>query len=157
MRPSHQAFVHRIRSVAGGAWILGLFAVAGCGEGKIPLYPVTGKVLVDGQPAAGAMVIFCPIEGSEELMRERPLGIAGADGTFLLTTFLKDDGAPAGQYKVIAQWTTNSTSADPRRAGRGGGGVDRLRGKYFNLDRTPFTATIEEGTNELAPFELSSR
>ena len=38
---------------------------------RFPFIPVTGKVLVDGQPAAGAMVIFCPIEGSEQLMRER--------------------------------------------------------------------------------------
>jgi hypothetical protein len=88
-------------------------------------------------------------------MRERPIGFAGADGSFQLTTFIKDDGAPAGQYKVIAQWAPSNPGSD--RSQRGGGGVDRLRGKYFNLDRTTLTATITEGTNELPPFELNSK
>jgi hypothetical protein len=154
MRPQLQRLAQRVRPLAVSACLVALLPFAGCGEGKIPLYPVTGKILVDGQPANGAMVIFCPIEGSEQLMRERPIGFAGADGSFQLTTFLKDDGAPAGQYKIIARWAPGSAGDDPSMPL---GGADKLRGKYFNLDRTTLTATIEEGSNELPPFELSSK
>jgi hypothetical protein len=143
--------------LAAGICLVAITSLAGCGDGRIARYPVTGKVLVDGKPAPGAMVIFCPIEGSDELMRERPIGFAGPDGTFQLTTFVTNDGAPAGDYKVIARWPANSPSQRPVDPGvRGRIPPDRLRGKYFNLDRTPLTATVIEGDNELPPFELTS-
>jgi len=129
-------------------------AILGCGDGKIVRYPVTGTVKVDGKPVTGAMVVLCPVEGPEELMRERPVGSTGPDGKFLLTTLEKDDGAPAGQYKVLVQWLSGAPQGD---VDRGGGPVDRLRGKYFNLERTPLTATISEGPTDLPPFELMSR
>jgi hypothetical protein len=147
-----------VRRHAAGLCFLGLLAFTGCGDGKIARYPVNGKVLVDGKPAAGAMVIFCPIEGSEQLMRERPIGFAGPDGSFQLTTFALNDGAPAGEYKVIARWAANSPNpqgnADDERRRTP---PDALRGKYFNLDSTPLTATVTKGTNDLPPFELSSK
>jgi hypothetical protein len=136
----------------------GLIALAGCGEAKLPLYPVTGTVLVDGKPAAGARVIFCPIEtSSTELQKERPLGTTGPDGKFQLTTFLKDDGVPAGEFKVLVQWLGGPPTPEQQRDGYGGGGSDRLRGKYMKLDSTPLTATITEDTTELPPFELTSQ
>jgi hypothetical protein len=145
-----------VRRHAAGLCFLGLLTLAGCG-GRIPLYPVTGKILVDGKPAPGAMVIFCPISGSDEFMRERPIGFADADGTFRLTTFVLDDGAPAGEYKVIARWAPNNPTSQNEDPGRARRPPDRLKGKYFNLEKTPLTATITKGTNELPPLELSSR
>jgi hypothetical protein len=91
-------------------------------------------------------------------MRERPIGFTGADGTFNLTTFVKDDGAPAGDYKVLARWAASSpTTKAEDEDGRGRTPPDRLRGRYFNLEKTPLTATITEGTNKLPPFELSTK
>jgi hypothetical protein len=140
------------------AVLLGLLAVSGCGDGRIPLYPVTGSIVVDGKPADGAMVIFCPQEGqTEQLMRERPVGFAGNDGKYQLTTFVSNDGAPAGQYKVLIQWPLSNTQqgGDPR--GGRGGGPDRLRGRYFNLERTTLTATINEAPTEIPAFQLTSK
>jgi hypothetical protein len=132
----------------------GLLALSGCGDGKLPLCPVTGSVLVDGKPAEGAMVIFCPEESSSspELQRERPFGTTGPDGKFLVTTFHKEDGIPVGQYKVLVQWNAPGAAYDERTGNR-----DRLRGKYMNLQTTPLSATIAKDTLELAPFDLKSR
>ena len=131
----------------------GLSALAGCGDGKLPLYPVTGSVLVDGKPAGGAMVILCPIEASSpELQKERPFGTTGPDGKFKLTTFLKDDGVPLGEYKVLVQWVAAGAAYDERS-----GNSDRLRGKYMNLENTPLTASITEETVELPAFDLKTR
>jgi hypothetical protein len=139
------------------AFVLSVVALAtfsGCGDGKLPLYPVAGSVTVDGKPAEGAMVIFCPVEGSSapELQRERPFGNTGPDGKFVVTTFLKDDGIPVGEYKVLIQWNAPGAAYDERSGSR-----DRLRGKYMNLQNTQLTATIAEDTVELPPFDLKSR
>lgn len=135
--------------------------VGGCGDGKIPRYPVKGQVQVDGQPAAGALVIFCPVagsEGSEEFMRERPHATTDSDGNFELRTFMPGDGAPAGDYQVMVRWPTSgqgssqSASGDPRDVT---GGNDRLRGRYANPETSGIEVTVAEAPNELAPFELS--
>lgn len=130
-----------------------LVALAGCGDGKIARYPVTGSVTIDGKPAEGVMVIFCPVGGSEELQKQRPFGFTGADGSFELTTVSKADGSPAGEYKVLAQWPAKVSD------GRDGGGLgpDRFRGRYMNLATTQLTAAIQEGPTELPPFDLKSR
>jgi hypothetical protein len=58
---------------------LGLSTWVGCGDGKVARYPVIGSVNIDGKPADGAMVIFCPTDGSEEVMKLRPFGYTGPD------------------------------------------------------------------------------
>jgi hypothetical protein len=150
MRPKRSFF----RAASAVTFALGLVSLVGCGDGKLALYPVTGSVLVDGKPAAGAMVIFCPVEGksSPELQRERPFGNTGPDGKFALTTFKKDDGVPLGEYKILVQWNTPGAAYDARAGTR-----DQLRGRYMNLESTPLAATITEETLELPPFDLKTR
>jgi hypothetical protein len=105
------------------------------------------------------MVIFVPQSTtSAEAERTRPFGMANGEGRFNLTTFVQEDGAPPGEYKVLVQWPTPGAPADSQRSGRRGAlGPDRLRGKYFNLERTTLTATVADQSNELPPFELNSR
>jgi hypothetical protein len=135
-----------------------LGTLIGCGDGRIATYPVSGSVTIDGQPGDGAMVVFVPTSTAAEAERKRPFGIANGQGQFTLTTFEQEDGAPAGEYKVLIQWPATRQQADDQRTGRRGAlGPDRLRGKYFNLEMSTLTATVEEETNELPPFELKSR
>src|SRR5262245_35616364 len=72
--------------------------LAGCGGDGI--YPVEGKVvLADGSPATelkGALVTFNLPEKQTSAR-----GNIQADGTFRLTTNRPDDGALAGEYKVL--------------------------------------------------------
>jgi hypothetical protein len=133
-------------------------AVTGCRKGGVATYPVAGSVKIDGRPADGAMVVFVPTATSTQAERKRPFGVADAEGRFRLTTFVQDDGAPAGQYKVLVQWPAPNQQADDQRSGRRGAlGPDRLGGKYFNLENSTLTAKVEEQSNELPPFELKSR
>jgi hypothetical protein len=138
-------------------FVVGTLIIAGCGDGKIARYPVQGSVTVDGKPADGAIVIFCPIGGGPELEKLRPMGTADQAGAFKLMSITPNDGAPAGPYKVIVKWPAQ-VSAAADREGRGGGiGPDRLRGRYYNLDTTPLSANIEAKSNELAPFDLKTK
>ena len=156
---------NRTRSLSGGCRALvagimvlvALTATTGCGDQKLALYNVTGTVKVDGKPARGAMVIFCPTDGSEEVQKQRPFGITGPDGKFQLTTFSKADGAPSANYKILVQWLGGG--ATPIDDGRGGVvlGPDKLRGRYMNLERSELTATVADSDIELPPFELKSK
>jgi hypothetical protein len=130
-------------SLRGTLVLIGLTLLSGCGgDGKIARYPVAGTVLVDGKPAEGVVIVFCPVSGTDEFMKERPFGTTDAEGKFTLMTFDPDDGAPAGDYKVLAQL--------PK------GDADLLKGRYFKLNDAKLTATVETGTNELPPFTLTS-
>jgi len=68
------------------------------------------------------------------------------------------DGAPAGEYKVIIKWPAPAMAGAEDREGRGPKlGPDRLKGKYYDLDKTSLKATVEKRSNEIPPFELSSK
>jgi hypothetical protein len=138
----------------------GIAMIFGCGDGKITRYPVTGSVLVDGQTVEGVQIVFIPIEGSEEFLRERPAGYTGPDGKFELTTFGTNDGAPAGDYKVMIRWfPPNPQSAPATRDDRQRAAAvpDRLGGRYANPDETGLTATVPKGGGEIPPFEVQTR
>lgn len=130
---------------------------AGCGDGRIARYPVQGSVSVDGKPATGAIVIFCPVNATGELEKLRPMGTADSAGNFTLMTIDPEDGAPVGDYKVLVKWPAPASQAETRDGRPGALGPDRLKGKYYNLDTTPLAAKIEPKSNELAPFQLQSK
>src|SRR3954451_7314937 len=70
---------------------------AGCGgaEGRVPVYPAIGKVTIKGEVPEGALVVLYPAKPGGEV-ELRPSGKVKQDGSFSLTTYDADDGAPAG-------------------------------------------------------------
>ena len=58
--------------------------LAGCSSEKHDdrkaVFPVRGKLLVDNQPAPGAMIVLHPVNAAAQ--SERPFGKANSDGTF---------------------------------------------------------------------------
>jgi hypothetical protein len=138
-----------------GLALAGLVAIVGCGDKKLARYPVHGSVNIDGKAAEGVMVVFCPVAGSDEVQKKRPTGVTGSDGKFELTTMTDKDGAPAGEYKIIAQWLGKmGTDKFGRPAVEGD--VDKLKGKYMNLEKSELKATVKEASTDLPPFELKS-
>src|SRR5947209_14577793 len=71
--------------------------LAGCSNSsRLPTYPVTGTVTMQGQPVAGAAITFVPT-GKEG---EAASAITDAAGKYALTTWRAGDGARPGQYRV---------------------------------------------------------
>ena len=70
------------------------------------VFPVKGQVFVRSQPAAGARVILRPMENAnpEEWTAGYPRGMVADDGSFQVSTYGSDDGAPAGDYVVLVEW-----------------------------------------------------
>src|SRR3954465_4245643 len=60
---------------------IGLVAFSGCGNADSK-QPVNGSVTIGGKPASAAMLIFCPVGGSPEFQKLRPMGVTKEDGTF---------------------------------------------------------------------------
>ena len=79
-----------------------LALVLGCSEGVPPeevppLQPVSGKVTLDGQPAAGVSVSFTPTDGASG---NGAYASTDESGSYTLQYRTGDPGIPAGEYAV---------------------------------------------------------
>ena len=68
--------------------------IAGCAKRDRSLVPVSGKVLIDGQPLTKGFVRFVPAKGRVSS------GKIQSDGTFKLTCFKEGDGAHIGLNRI---------------------------------------------------------
>ncbi len=73
-----------------------LFLFAGCGDGQFPVRPAKGKILCSGKPVTSGSVTFTLIGAAGKPAR----ATVGADGSFVLSTFGKFDGAIVGKHQV---------------------------------------------------------
>ena len=75
--------------------VVGLSLIAGCDDGRPSRVPVSGQVLIDGQPVAAGIIKIVP-NGA------RPAyGQLDEEGRFTLTTFDKEDGCVEGTHRVM--------------------------------------------------------
>jgi hypothetical protein len=138
------------------AWWLVLGAVvsfAACSSSRIdenrkPVHPVRGKVTFQGKLAKGAFVLFVPVNEPAEARDPRPRAEAAEDGSFTLSTYGDNDGAPAGEYIVTMTWPGGVLS-DGREEPQ-----DKMLGRYSDIAKSKLRATVKEGQNELPPFQL---
>ncbi|RUL83183.1 hypothetical protein [Tautonia sociabilis] len=130
--------------------VLVLFAIsafAGCGESwEAETYPASGRLTINGDPAEGALVQLHAIGEPPDERNSRPWGKVRSDGTYTLSTYRNEDGAPAGEYALTITWPPDSSvpSLD-----------DRLGFTYSDPGRSKWKVTIEEGENELPPITLT--
>jgi hypothetical protein len=141
------SFWHRRGLLAAIALAAGF--AAGCGNnGQKPTYPVQGQLLYKGtEPAVGAMVVFNPIPADPSPTAIKPLGEVKEDGSFALTTYKADDGAPAGEYDVTVIWLQKPTG--PRLGENRGLAKDRLEGRYSDPAAAKLKATVSEGGSKI--------
>ena len=69
---------------------------------RLQVFPVEGQISYEGRPLPGALVVFHPQGGGSKA--PRPTGYADKEGKYRLTTYTKQDGAPAGPYSVTVEW-----------------------------------------------------
>jgi hypothetical protein len=137
---------------------------------------VTGKVVCDGQPAAGAVLSFhrqaggpAPPPSAAGII---PSATARADGSFTVESGPLGRGAAPGTYNVLVQWPEPDGAA-PAAGGKtttarvGGKSVavtrrdkldplpaDRLKGRYSDSANPKLKAEIKPGPNELS-YEIT--
>lgn len=127
-----------------------LVCCVSCGSNQRKVYPVHGKVLVDGKPAEGAIVALYAQDTSEPL-EVAPRGHVKADGSFAVSTFGKEDGAPAGEYKVTVLWLP----PDAREQMMSGRFPNKLPAAYGDPKTSGLSVQVKPARNEVPPFELT--
>jgi hypothetical protein len=126
-------------------------AMAGCSRvpfERVPVYPVSGQLFIHGQPAVKARIQLHALDDIS-LDRFRPHAIVQADGSFQLTTFTSEDGAPAGKYAITVIWP-----ASPKRR-FDAEGPDRLKGRYADPRRPLRKVEITPGEIDLGRLDIN--
>lgn len=134
------------------AVLIGALSCSACGKKQTPVYPVSGAVLVDGQPAPRATITLHPVVDSGP-EKHRPTAQVDEQGKFELTTFRKGDGAPEGEYRVTVVWyvaTRVSPNDDPIP-------INQLPPRYARAETSQLKAIVSKGNNVLQPFNLEVR
>ncbi len=119
-----------------------------CGKSdRKPVFPVSGRVLLDGKPLAYAFVVFHPRagRGSDDV---RPRAHADATGRFVLSTYDSADGAPAGEYRITVEKYRPPKESDK------GPPVNLLPTRYAKPDTSNLAVRIQEGPNDLPPLQI---
>ena len=141
----------------------GVFSSTGCGN-SAGLYPVSGKVLYNGEPASGEVVYFQRQGDVPPPQQLIPFGVVQTDGAFALSSEGLGNGALPGKYSVLIEWRDATGNGVVPVKGDGKtnlvkrsrihSGPDRLKGRYFDSRKPLLEAEVKAGTNPLAPFEL---
>jgi hypothetical protein len=118
---------------------------------RVRVYPARGKAEFAGKPMAQATIFLNPI-GEKDPKLPIPRGVVQEDGSFVLGTYAKDDGAPAGDYAVTVQWFR--PNANPNREGLAAP-VSLLPPRYANAKSSGLNVRIETGDNDLAVLRLT--
>src|SRR5262249_33438863 len=125
----------------------------GCGEAqlqRLAVYKVQGKVSYQGKSPVGASVCFHPAS-ADKRMPVPPRGVVADDGTFKISTYAADDGAPSGDYVVTISWRKTTTLP----SGEDEAGPSLLPAKYESPEKSGLKVTVNATElNDLAPIEL---
>lgn len=123
----------------------------------VAVHPVKGRVLIDGEPLANA-VIALHVAGSSKTKSKlpkhtHPRGRAAQDGTFALETFDRADGAPEGEFVATVFLVEEKVDADGDKVY----GPNLLPPIYGKPESSPLKLKITASTKELEPLMLSRK
>jgi hypothetical protein len=133
-----------------------LAALPGCGPSRPGTVPVRGTVTLDGQPLAGAAVMFMPPAG-------RPAaGVTDQTGQFQLTTFANQDGALLGPHAVTVSLCKETGVMADKDGLSGGVAPEGIRKEWVTPERyaSPETSELKVEVRSGMPpvrLELTSR
>ncbi len=126
-----------------------LVIAPGCSPDGPKLTPVTGKVSVNGKPAAAAL-LFLHRKGKSDISEPTPYATADADGAFQVVWQPGVRGALPGEYVVTVTWPDMTKEPDGN-----GARPDLLRGAFDKIPASTLKATVHAERTELAPLELT--
>lgn len=143
----------RLRSVVGCVCVLLLLVLSGCApsgipEGPAPV-PVDGTVTLDGQPLAGASVMF----------GQAAFGETDANGHYQLSASGGKKGCPPGDYQVVVEkWVMPDGS--PYKSGEmspmDAGAKQEIPAKYTSMESTELKASVPAAGGTFN-FDLTSK
>jgi hypothetical protein len=147
--------------VVGRYHLLSLLAVLLClsacssekGAPRKPTSPVTGQVLVDGQPPGSPIQVTCHSQsGIDSANPTYSSCLSADDGKFAINTYEKGDGVPPGEYVLTFMWGRMNLMSMSY------GGPDKLDGRYADPEKSEFVIGVVEGLpTDLGTIELTTK
>lgn len=122
----------------------------GCGSSNPweTAHPVNGSILYKGKPIKDAELVFFPLD--EKFPESvRPWAKSKENGEFALSTYDREDGAPAGKYKVTVVHHEVVVKG-PAIAAK----PNDLPKKYAKKDTTDLIVEVPRGGTSLPVIEL---
>jgi tetratricopeptide (TPR) repeat protein len=118
---------------------------------QIRVFPAHGRALLGGKPMPGALIVLEPVWTKDPAF-PRPRATVKEDGSFVLGTYKKEDGAPAGEYRVSVQWLLKTKKQEVE-----GGAlpVNVLPSRYSKFETSGLTAVIQAGDNNIPAFQIN--
>jgi hypothetical protein len=152
--------------------------MASCGGTGEGLSSVTGKIVCDGQPAAGAILLFHRQPGEPAPPTAAagviPSATVNADGYFAVESGGLGRGAAPGKYDVLVQWpeqidtAPDGSARKTTKANQKGVTVtvakhdrldpvpsDRLKGRYCDAAKPQLKAEVKPGSTDLGTIEIT--
>lgn len=143
------------------AGLLALGLLMGCGGGVKPevvppLEPVSGKVLLDGQPTAGVAVIFVPAGITKS--GNGASATTNAEGMYTLKYRTGKEGIPQGEYIVLfSKMAMPDGSPIPEgKTAADVGAVDMIPEQYRSQEPPPYAASVPSGGKNF-DFEIRTK
>jgi hypothetical protein len=135
-------------------WLLILCAVCcSCRETayRKPTFPVTGKILVDGQPVDQLAVRCLSDTGMDKEHPTSSTAFTDKEGNFQISTYEKSDGVPVGKYKLTVTWGQWNLMSMQY-------GGDKFNGKYDSVQNPVKEFEVKEGQpTDLGVIELTTK
>jgi hypothetical protein len=129
-------------------------ALAGCDRSPFDLVPVSGVVSLDGQPLAGGIVNFQPINaGSGVNAGPGSTARTGSDGRYTLATIRGEPGAVVGNHRVKI-YSFNAETA--KRSGNGAAPERERVPPRYNYNST-LTFDVPVAGTDKADFALEAK
>ena len=137
--------------------LIGLCVLAGCGSAEPALPLVSGTVLLDGKPLAGAHIRFIP---QGETLGHGGTGNTGVEGKYEITSRRSNNrkGLLPGEYKVIVSrlLMPDGSPLPPNVPPQHSGAAESVPEPYCNAQTTTLTATIGTKGN-VVDFRLTKK
>jgi hypothetical protein len=137
-------------------WLVGFLLLLALGCGSRKFAPVSGKVTLNGEPLANALVAFNPIpKGGSSEAGPGSIGTTDANGEFTLRVRPDQPGALVGNHRVgITAMVPAAGDTDARQPRRRGSATKPLPRRYN--EETTLTFEVPSAGTDQAIFELKS-
>ena len=129
-----------------------MLVLPGCRDAPRATYPVTGRVEIQGQAAAYADLVFYDVRGRVP-GGVRPYATTDQSGSFTVSTYGMNDGAPAGEYEVAISWKGPLRGIPPDQRDAL---PERLPERYLDPAASGVRVRVERGENSLETIQLVS-
>ena len=140
--------------VSGFLWVgcLGCGSQPPPGPPRKPTVPVTGLVLVDGQPVEGLEISCHDVKLMETADSAVATTYTDAQGKFEVASYVPGDGVPEGEYMATFLW------GELNIISRSYGGPDKLNDRYRSPKESKVKFTVKKGVPlDLGKIELTTK